>query len=135
MERIFKDPNADARSPMMERPVMCNGQATGFECKHYWAVVCKMDAANSDNLKEGERMRRCLLTVTQQYIDLIDLPTRCNQYVASDRPYDPAFDVYDPLTDEEVTHLRAEWAKRHADNTPFSAAEVIKQFRNDMEAK
>ena len=140
--RFLKDADADSRSMMMKQPVICNGQATGWACKHYWLQVCRMDTLNSDELKVGERFRRCLLEQPTQNADLIDLPVACNQYVTTRRlvdrllgrarPYNPADEVYDPLTAEEVDFLRREWLRRKEakeDLVLFDPKAVVEGFR------
>lgn len=146
--RFLKDEDADARSVMMKQPVICNGQATGWQCRHFWYQVLRMDTLNSDELKVGERLRRCLLEQPTQNADLIDLPVVCNQYVSTGRvmdrllgrarPYSPADDAYDPLSAEEVEFLRREWARRKAakeDMVKFDAKVVVEAYRAEVKAK
>jgi len=146
--RFLKDEDADARSLMMRQPVLCNGQATGWQCRHYWLQVCRMDTLNSDELKVGERFRRCMLENPTQNADLIDLPVACNQYVTTGRlvdrllgrarPYNPADEVYDPLSTEEVEFLRREWHRRKEakeNMAAFDPKAVVEAFRADVKAK
>ena len=143
--RYLKDQDADARSAMMQQPVLCNGEATGWQCKNYWFQVVRMDTLNSDELKMGERFRRCMLEQPTQNADLIDLPVACNQYVSTGRlmdrlrgqarPYNPLDELYEPFSAEEVAYLRSEWARRKEakeNMANFSPKAVVAQFHADM---
>ncbi len=78
---IIDDPNADARSLMMRAKCVCNGEANGVQCKHYWGVNQKFRAVNSDSVRRGEQNRSCkhvdgfLLEFVSE-----EKPTYCNHY-------------------------------------------------------
>lgn len=107
----FEDPEAEKRSLMMKQKAFCNGEATGYCCKHYWTVVMKVDVQNPDHLKTGEKVRRCLV-IAPEIVELGDgtkeLAVHCSKYVMdSDRPYDAEFEEYKPLAPDEVTSLES----------------------------
>lgn len=108
------DPDAVAASPMMRRKTMCDGQATGNECKFYWFEEIAVDTAMPELLKIGDRSRRCMLVTPSQNMDMIDMSVRCNQYVSSGRPFDPATREYEPLTKAEVAANKALIAEARA---------------------
>lgn len=97
---------------MLTRPPLCNGAATGKQCKHYWHVVVPIDAMNAVALHSGETNRMCL---RQNGVDMRlnseggehEMATVCNQYEASKRDYDPKLEEYRPLSPEEIEELRA----------------------------
>lgn len=78
---IIDDPNADARSLMMRAKCVCNGEANGVQCKHYWSVNQKFRSINSDSVRRGEQNRSCkhvdgfLLEFVSE-----EKPTYCNHY-------------------------------------------------------
>ncbi len=78
---IIDDPNADARSLMMRAKCVCNGEANGVQCKHYWGVNQKFRSINSDSVRRGEQNRSCkhvdgfLLEFVSE-----EKPTYCNHY-------------------------------------------------------
>lgn len=107
---ILTDPAAKRRSLMLKQKSLCDGCATGYECKHYWALVYKMDTPNPDHLRQGERARFCLLTPSRDGpIDLgdggSDMAVYCNHYEPSNREFDSNFNQFNPLTPEEVSEL------------------------------
>lgn len=103
------DPNAEKRSVMLKQPSLCNGEATGFACKHYWTVIMRVDVQNPDHLRTGEKVRRCLV-IAPEIIELGDgtreLAVHCSRYEQdTSRPYDPAFEEYNPMSPEEIQDL------------------------------
>lgn len=58
---IIADPDAEARSLMNRAPCICDGEKTGIQCKHFWSVIQKFDAANADTMRRGESNRACTL--------------------------------------------------------------------------
>jgi hypothetical protein len=106
------DPNAEKRSVMLKQPSFCNGEATGFACKHYWTVIMRVDVQNPDHLRTGEKVRRCLV-IAPEIIELGDgtreLAVHCSRYEQdTNRPYDPDFEEYNPMSPEEIDALKEE---------------------------
>ena len=104
------DPEAEKRSLMLKQQSVCNGEASGFACKHYWTVIMKVDAQNPDHLRVGEKVRRCLV-IAPEIIELGDgtkeLAVHCSRYEEDrNRPYDPSFEEYNPLSPEEINELQ-----------------------------
>jgi len=99
---------AAAKSAMRQLPALCNGEKTGFQCTHYWALAVKMDAQNPENLRRGEAMRYCTAVVGDR-LDLGDggaeMAVDCNRFEPSDRAYDAAFEVFNPMTPEEAAAM------------------------------
>ena len=118
------DPGAEKRSLMMNRKVLCNGEATGRACVFYWAHVEKVESANADYLGRGEIFRVCGwpgfgANTQMNEMQADQLATECNQYKPRRLPmlqrpfaalkvikdpgrFDPAFEQYNPLTPEEI---------------------------------
>ncbi len=137
MTGIIEDPNADARSLMNRAPCVCDGEASGVVCEHFWAVMQKFRAANSDALRSGERQRACTMTpglVLEFTAE--EKPTVCNRYSPRKaeglvaivkraatalvmQPKGPGyvrfnaeFERFNPMTLEEVAKLREEFPDR-----------------------
>ena len=107
----FIDPQDRKKSLMMRQKPLCSGAQTGFKCKHYWSTITKLDVLNQLSLKQGEKTRRCLV-IAPEIIELGDggqeQAVFCDRYVADqDRPYDPSFEGYKPLSQEEIDELDA----------------------------
>lgn len=123
---LIHDPGAEARSLMMNAPCICNGEKTGYVCKHYWSVMQKFLANNADTMRDGEKQRACTL-MSGWPLEFVseEFPTRCNRYERRPLPgllalvaravglaehgwqkYDPAFEAFNPLTLEEIEELR-----------------------------
>lgn len=78
---FIDDPNADARSLMMKAPCVCSGEKNGIRCKHYWALMQKFSAANSDTIRDGKKRRNCMLVNSFMLeFDDKDAPTYCQSY-------------------------------------------------------
>lgn len=124
---LIHDPGADARSLMLNAPCVCNGEKTGYVCKHYWSVMQKFSANNADTMRDGEKQRACTLMngwPLEFYSE--EFPTRCNRYERRPLPglfalvaraigladdngwqkFDPAFETFNPMTLEEIAELR-----------------------------
>ena len=101
------------RSLMYAKPYMCNGQATGKQCKHYWHSVVPLDVLNSVAIHQGETSRQCVrhpgveIRLNAEDGGQPEMATLCNQYEASTRPYDPTLEEYNPLSPEEIEERRA----------------------------
>jgi hypothetical protein len=124
MSGMIHDPEADKRSIMMQRPALCNGQAKGRSCVHYWVHVEKVESNNADNLRLGEIFRGCVLHASLVHeMTASQLATICNKYTPRKPPiwkrplvvlgladdlgkYDPAVEEYNPLTPEEIRELQ-----------------------------
>ena len=105
------DPEAEKKSLMLKQPAVCNGEATGFACKHYWTVIMRVDVQNPDHLRTGEKVRRCLV-IAPEIVELGDgtkeLAVHCSRYAKdANRPYDASFEEYKPMSPEEVDSLEA----------------------------
>lgn len=84
---FIDDPNADARSLMMNAPCVCSGEKNGIRCKHYWALMQKFSSANSDVIRDGKKRRNC--TMVESFMlefDDKDAPTYCQKYVPLPAP-------------------------------------------------
>jgi hypothetical protein len=105
----FIDPKDKKRSLMLRQKPLCSGAQTGHKCKHYWSTIAKLDSLNVTALKQGEKTRRCLV-IAPEIIELGDggheQAVFCDRYVADlDRPYDPSFEGYNPLSQREIDAL------------------------------
>jgi hypothetical protein len=122
---LIDDPKAKDRSLMLKKPSICNGQATGHPCKHYWFHTQKVESNDPDALKDGEKHRACLISpgFPVEFSDE-EIPHVCNQYEPRRKrglagffgakvPYDPSQEEYNPLTPEEIAALRSQ------DSTPL----------------
>lgn len=118
------DPIAAKESKMLQRPSICNGEATGVKCKHYFSFAARTDAQNPEFLNLGEKFRNC--TVCPGWLIEWDgwesLPHTCDRYVPdykglrwliwrigqifkSSRQVDKSFEDYTPMTQAEVAEL------------------------------
>lgn len=110
----LNDPRLSRVSRMLRQPSLCNGQATGMQCAHYWAIRRKMDVQNPEDLVDGQTDRFCTVLQFQTASDMhlgdggLDMAVSCNRYVASERPYDVSFEEQKFLSVEERMLLREE---------------------------
>ncbi len=107
---FIEDPKARERSLMHKQLPLCNGEATGCQCKHYWAITKKVDVPNSDQLRKGENIRYCLVDTSDATFlgnNGADMAVYCNRYEKSERFFDPNYEVYNPLTPEETLAMGA----------------------------
>ena len=105
----IEDPEAKKKSLMLKQKTFCNGQATGKQCKFYWAMTKLMDVPNPDHLRSGENLRYCLVDVGDATFlgdGGSDMAVYCNKYEPSKTEYDPDFEEYRPLTPEEIADLK-----------------------------
>jgi hypothetical protein len=105
----FIDPKDRKRSLMLRQKPLCSGAQTGFKCRHYWSTIAKLDSLNITALKNGEKTRRCLV-IAPEIIELGDggheQAVFCDRYAADhDRPFDPSFEGYNPLSQKEIDAL------------------------------
>ena len=110
MTMLREDPKARERSLMFKNPTVCDGQKAGYQCKHYWRTVDRMDVANPDEVRKGKTQRFCILLGNPPFPmgeRASELSHECNQYVASEREYVPEAAENNPMTTEEVLALRA----------------------------
>ncbi len=131
---LTSDPNAEARSLMNRRPSVCDGAANGIPCAHFWGLVQRFRAANTDAIKRGDTRRNCTM-VDGFMLEWVEeeKPTYCTAYTPRKSPgllalvqravraavflpikggagyaeYDAWFDAYDPMTPEDIADLRA----------------------------
>jgi hypothetical protein len=123
---LIHDPGAEARSLMMNAPCICNGEKTGYVCKHYWSVMQKFAANNADTMRDGEKQRACTLMAgwPLEFVSE-EFPTKCNRYERRPMPglfalvaraiglaehgwqkFDPTFEEFNPMTLQEIAALR-----------------------------
>jgi hypothetical protein len=139
MAGLVVDPEAEKRSVMMRQKVLCNGEKNGRSCVHYWAHVEKVESTNADYLRRGEIYRVCGFHPSIAHEMRQDqLAVECNYYTPRRLPiwkrplallkivddpgrFDPSFEGYNPLTDEEIKQLQ--------DQLP-STSPVIAELRN-----
>ncbi len=103
-----EDPVARKKSLMLKQKTCCNGEATGYQCKYYWNLIKKIDVPNPDHIRNGEKLRFCLVDpaeVTDLGEGGVDMAVYCNRFENSSLPYDSSFEVYNPLSPEEVEGL------------------------------
>lgn len=138
---FIQDDKAAALSKMKNRKVICNGEATGYECEHYFPFGAKVESNDAEMLNFGERYRNC--TVCPGYLIEFEgeenLPHTCHRYepdapilvkigfklkrLITGRKYDPSFEVYTPETPEQIAELTA---KAHGKTNDEYLAEKIK---------
>jgi hypothetical protein len=131
-----QDDKAAALSKMNLRKCICNGEATGTPCKHYWSFGAKTDALNAEFLNYGEKFRNC--TLLPGYLVEWDgsesVPHYCDRYEPDSsilvrvfkwflkllwrfRRYNPEFEEYRPTTPEEVREITEQ---AHKNGTPLN---------------
>jgi hypothetical protein len=136
---LIDDPKAKDRSLMLKKPSICNGQATGHPCKHYWFHTQKVESNNPDELRSGEKHRACLISpgFPVEFSDE-EIPHVCNQYsprkktglrglLGQKEAYDATQEEYNPLTPEEVRALRA-----NDDPTPLPEVDEFSRFATQV---
>lgn len=100
------DPKAESRSLMHKQKVLCNGQANGQPCKHYWNMIRIVPSHNPDFLKLGEKLRFCRAWGAEPLEfgeGTTELAVLCSMYEPDPtRKFDPQFEEYKPMTDEEA---------------------------------
>lgn len=123
---LIHDPGAEKRSLMYNKPCICNGEKTGYVCKHYWSVMQKFAANNADTVRDGEKQRACTLMAgwPLEFVSE-EFPTGCNRYERRPAPglfalvaraiglaehgyvkRDAAFEDFNPMTLQEIAELR-----------------------------
>lgn len=78
------DPDAEKRSLMLARKVLCNGEATGTRCKHYWTFVRNAPSASVDFLALGEKVRLCGAWGDAEPLEFGEGTTECATVAAQD---------------------------------------------------
>lgn len=100
------DPKAESRSLMHKQKVLCNGQATGAPCKHYWNMIRIVPSHNPDFLKLGEKLRFCRAWGAEPLEfgeGTTELAVHCSMYEPDlKREFDPHFEDYSPMNEEEA---------------------------------
>jgi hypothetical protein len=131
MGLIF-DPLAEKRSVMLQQHSLCNGHQNGKQCQHYWVMRQKMESANPDFLRSGEKKRMCTLSpgFPVEFIADTELPVECNRYTPSLKKYDAAFEEYNPLTPDEIADIQQKEVDSTI-NTP-SAQEQVGLLRAEL---
>lgn len=82
-----KDALSDVIALQHRRPKVCNGEATGFVCVHYWETAAPHPMANPHIVHEGRIFRACVDQVghPRAFFDHgDDMCHRCNQYKQGD---------------------------------------------------
>ena len=129
-ERLhIQDEIAAKKSKMLNRPSICNGEKNGIKCKNYWSFGAKVDVSNPEFVKFGEKFRQC--TVSPYLVEFEgydNLPHECDRYVPdfwlarlwlmivrffTGRAVDLGFELYDPMTSDEVIELTKEAYAEH----------------------
>lgn len=89
-------------SLMHKQKVLCNGEASGKQCKHYWTLVQIASSAAPTHLRSGERNRMCILQRDAEPLVFDDgregMATSCNRYEPDDSPI---FDTRGVFKDEK----------------------------------
>lgn len=102
-----------AQSPMLQRPVLCNGKATGRQCVHYWMHIKAVHSETPHLLRQGMTYRSCLVhpsMVIEMNSD--EQPHTCSRYapqrkrflamlhlVEDKGVYQADFEEYRPIVD------------------------------------
>lgn len=112
-QAVYRDDEEDRKKSLMyKQKTLCNGEATGYQCKHYWYMVLPIDVHNSTVLRHGEKSRLCTVIDTADGMRLQgesgpELPVICNRYEPCGRKFDAAFEEFNPLTEEELDAIEA----------------------------
>lgn len=110
----YRNNEEDRRKSLQNRQKpLCNGKATGWQCKYFWSMVLPIDSFNQTVVKHGERSRLCILIDTADGMRLQgptepEMPCYCNQYVPSTKRYDPELEEFNPLSPEEIAGIERE---------------------------
>jgi hypothetical protein len=85
----------------------------------------KMESANPDFLRSGEKKRMCTLSpgFPVEFISDMELPVECNRYSPSLKKYDAAFEEYNPLTPDEIAEIQQKEVDLTV-NTPTAQEQV-----------
>lgn len=129
---LVEDPNAKKRSKMMQQKSMCNGEATGFCCAHYWWQVTKVESNNADILVRGETQRACLL-VQGMYLKMeeYELAVDCNKYQKDEgRPFKKEEEEYAPISPEDYKELQKEFPTEQPDLKPNTLPVIGSDFKS-----
>lgn len=105
---LMEDPKAKDRSLMSRQKSLCNGQRTGHQCVHYWALRKKSTTVNPDAQRKGETIRYCMYDTSE--VTFLgdggdDMAVACTGYSPSERVYAPEFETFEPMTPEEIDEL------------------------------
>lgn len=124
-------------SLMTAKPKLCNGQATGFQCKHYWGQGMAIDVPNAHHLRYGRKNRLCLVMASEHW-DLgeegREMLHYCTLYEPSTRKYDPDFEVFNPLSPEDAEALLEARKKARAEGAgSLAQLEVERLSFDDVE--
>lgn len=104
-------------SLMHKQKVLCNGEASGKQCKHYWTLVQIASSAAPTHLRSGERTRMCVYQRDAEPVVFDDgregMATSCNRY---EPDTSPVFDTRGVFKDEHFI-VTAEGAERKYEPT------------------
>ncbi len=106
---LYDSIEAQSKSLMHKQKVLCNGEASGVPCKHYWTLVQIASSAVPTHLRNGERTRSCtMLPSDPQVMDegREGMAATCSRYEPDLTPQydtrgiykDETFDVSQPTT-------------------------------------
>ncbi len=129
---------AQQRSVMYQQKVLCNGEATGFQCEHYWAVKRIPPSANPDFLTDGEKLRFCRAWGAEP-LEFDDgregQMVHCTLYKPArpKRKYDPSFEEYKAITDEQLAAQNAAAGVTREPDEGVSAADVLDEEDTDSD--
>lgn len=106
---IIEDPKDRERSLMFKKPTVCDGQRDGFQCKHYWFFISRVDVANPDALRTGRKDRFCVFNggTFPMGDGGSELAVECNKYERSETPYTDTYKTNNPMTEDEILALRS----------------------------
>jgi hypothetical protein len=115
MVSIVHDPKQAAKSEMLKRPKVCNGEANGKPCKHYWTLVRLADVVNPEVFNQGEKVRMCTAFQGNDGPMVFedggtDMAVECSRYEVDPRPeraYRPEFEEFRPKSHEELVQIGA----------------------------
>lgn len=105
---------------MHKQKVLCNGEATGKQCKHYWGLIRIVDSHDAEFLVNGEKLRFCRAWGAEPLEfgeGRSEQAVHCTLYEPSERPYDKLLEEYTPLSEEQVEDLKASEETPSAEDT------------------
>lgn len=112
------------RSLMHMQKTLCNGEATGKPCAHYWTLVQIASSASPTHLHSGERSRACVFQKDAEPLVFDDgregMAVQCNRYepdtsarfnaktgLAEERVFNPDEETFKPLDPRHIKMLEA----------------------------
>ena len=130
---------AVGRSLMHKQKVLCNGEANGVPCRHYWAVRRIVASQNSDFLTKGEKLRFCKAWGAEplEFGDgREEQMVYCTEYVprVDGKRYDADFETYSAISSEDLAALQDQTpnaSKSSAVSIDDVLAEEAKEANNE----